>query len=210
MTSSPWPLAAVLPAEPDHFVASLNRAVALGFTHVEVTALTDRPAIHLDALADAGAMVASATLLGDLTVAAIQQRRDTLRHMERQIADAARLGATCAVLTRGTGHELYFTEGCARLAAYAAQRMVRLAVRLTSGTCLSNVPAALSWLKSLEQANVGLALSIEGEPSEVHHAGNRLFHVYLRDTTIPASWTEALLAIGYQGVVGVGVPALAG
>jgi sugar phosphate isomerase/epimerase len=210
MTSSPWPLAAVLPAEPDQFVSSLNRAAALGFTHVEVTALADRPATHLDALADAGVVVSSATVTGDLTVADVQVRRDTLRHLERQIADAARLGATCAVLTPGAGHELYLTEGCVMLAAYAAGRMVRLAVRPSPRTCLADVPAALSWLEGAGQANLGLALSIGGELSEVRRAGNRLFHVYLHDAAIPHTWVEALGASGYRGVVGVGAPDLAG
>ncbi len=207
MNYSPWPLAAVLPAEPADFIVAVGRVAALGFTHVELKALADRPAAHLDALADAGVVVACANLTGDICAGSVQQRRDTLRLLQRQIADAARLGATCAVLNVAAGHEAYFTEGCTILSAYAAGRMMRLAVRPTVGACLADVPAALAWLERAGDANLGLALTIEGEPGEAEHVGGRLVHVYLRGPIIPNSWVEVLLAMGYRGAVATVVAA---
>jgi sugar phosphate isomerase/epimerase len=207
MTSSPWPLAAVLPAEPADFIVAVRHAAAQGFTHVELTALADRPAEHLDALADAGAVVACASLTGDPSTGSVQQRRETLRLLQRQIADAARLGATCAVIDSGAGHEAYFSEGCTILSAYAAGRMMKLAVRPIAGTCVADVPAALAWLERAGDANLGLAGTIEGAPGEAERIGGRLFHVYLRGAIIPAEWVGALHRIGYRGVVATVVAA---
>jgi sugar phosphate isomerase/epimerase len=201
MASSPWPLAAILPDEPERFCGAVARATTHGFTHVEVTALVDRPAEHLDALADAGVVVTCATLAGDLSTGSVQQRRDTLRRLERQVADAARLGATCVILSPGSGEVVLFTEGCTLLADHAARRMVRLAVRPAVGTCLADVPATLAWLESVGVANLGLALVLEGELVEAQRAGDRLFHVYLHDADLPVVWVEALKTIGYKGVV---------
>jgi hypothetical protein len=153
VVSIPWPLAAVLPPEPALFASSVERARVLSYTHVEVAALAERPAEHLEALAEAGVLVGCATLSGDLGGSA-EERREALRCLERQVADASRLGATCVVLTlpreSDPAADACLAEACALLAAYAGRRMVRLAVRpressmqppMGSQSCPEDAPA---------------------------------------------------------------------
>jgi sugar phosphate isomerase/epimerase len=201
MTSPPWPLAAVLPDDRDRFSQAIALAISLGFNHVEVHAQGFRLDDHFAALADAGVFVPSAALVGDPGEGNVRYRRALLGYLELQVADAARLGATCAVLTPESGQEVYYTDACRLLAEYAAGRMVRLAVRPAPATWLPDATAALNWLERVDIPNLGLALAIEGEPVEVQRAGNRLLHAYLRDSIIPPSWVQALQTIGYRGVV---------
>src|SRR5262249_17287722 len=52
------PVSVLLSSLPLDFAAAVRQAAALGFTHVDVVALADRPADHLEVLADAGVLVA--------------------------------------------------------------------------------------------------------------------------------------------------------
>lgn len=97
-----------LPSLALDFEAAVREAVALGFTHIDVAALVDRPPQHLEALADAGVIVAAA----DITLSS-----GLLLDARRQVADAARLGATVCCL---------HPDAHALLEEYAAARMVRL------------------------------------------------------------------------------------
>jgi sugar phosphate isomerase/epimerase len=184
-----WALAARLPAAPEDFAAAVARAAALGFTHVEVMALAGRPAEHLEALADAGVLVAAAALGGA-----------DLRALRAQIADAARLGATCAYLPAGACP----AESYAPLAEYAAGRMVRLCVRPPPG-------GARAWLES-GGATLRLLLDVEacraaGEDAAVvaRQAGARLGYVHAAAGDL-GGLAEALREVGYQGAVGVAPP----
>jgi sugar phosphate isomerase/epimerase len=114
-----------LPDDPGAFVPAVTRAAALGFTHVEVAALAERPTEHLEALADSGLVVACARLSGDLSAADVAVRCEALRRLKLQVADAARLGATLARLDVPEGGP-HVEEALALLAEYAAARMVRL------------------------------------------------------------------------------------
>jgi sugar phosphate isomerase/epimerase len=196
-TSFPWPLAAVLPPEPERFVGAVSRAAASGYTHLEVAALVDRPSAHLEALADAGVLVPCVRLSGDLSHASVEVRRAMLRQLERQVADAARLGATCAVLESSPGNdpgeEACFTEGCRLLAEYARGRMVHLLVR-------PDPERAAIWLASVP--NVGLALEGE-EILRVREAGARALHIRVRGPEPSPALAEALRTINYRGVVSV-------
>jgi sugar phosphate isomerase/epimerase len=184
----PWPLAARLPAPPGELAAALVRAVALGFSHVEVTALAERPAEHLEALADAGVVVAAAALGGA-----------DLRALRLEVADAARLGATCAYLSAGACP----AEDCAKLAEYAAGRMVRLCVRPAPG-------GARTWLEHGGPDALYLLLDAavcrsagEDPLALVRQAGGRLGHVHVGAADDLRELAEALREVGYRGAVGV-------
>ena len=156
-------------------------------------------------------------------------RRTTLALLQRQVADAARLGATTAYLVPGVNTETtaltYFAEGCALLADYAAARMIRLCVEHVPVRALPTAAGALDWLGQIGHANLGLLLDvghclISGEDAAgvVHRAGDRLGYVHLDDNdgigdlhwplltgrlTRPqlVDLMTALRAIGYHGAL---------
>src|SRR5262249_50243983 len=103
-----FPLSAMLTSLPLDFGTACARAAELGFTHIDIVALADRPPGHYDALADSALLVACAGVGRDLPselgldVAAVARRREAVELVKRQIADAARLGATRAYLVSGT------------------------------------------------------------------------------------------------------------
>jgi sugar phosphate isomerase/epimerase len=195
---SNWPLAAFLTSLPLDFTDAVKQIADLGFTHVEVVAETERPASHLEALADSGVVVACASLgrgLPDghtLDAADVEVRRATLRLVERQISDAARLGATTAYIVPGTNSDetslTYFAESCTLLADFAASRMVRLCVEPVPGRALPTAAATQDFLERVGHPNLALLLDlghclISGEDitEVVDRAGPRLGHVHVDD-----------------------------
>ena len=139
MTASlSWPLSLMLTSLPHEFVKAVRVAANLGFTHVDPVALVERPATHLEALAESSVVVGCTPLGRDMPEGValdandVGRRRDAVDHVRRQIIDAARLGATCAYVVPQTRTEpralAYFAEGCGLLAEFAARRMVRLCV----------------------------------------------------------------------------------
>jgi D-psicose/D-tagatose/L-ribulose 3-epimerase len=198
MTPSFSPLSAFLTSLPLDFADAVRQATQLGFTHVDVVALRDRPAAHLEALAETGALVQCAAVGRDLPaahaldVADAKLRRATVDLMKQQIADAARLGAISAYIM--PGHDAgataltCFAEGCALLADYAAQRMVHLCIEHIPGRALPTAAATLTWLESIAHPNLFLLLDvghclISGEVAGacVRRAGARLGYVHLDD-----------------------------
>jgi sugar phosphate isomerase/epimerase len=192
------PLAAFLTSLPLDFVEAVRQSAALGFTHVDVVAQVERPTAHLDALADAGVVVSCAALgrgLPDghaLDATDVGVRRATLDALRQQVADAARLGATCAYLVPGVrgdaGSLTGFAEGCGLLAEYAAGRMVRLCVEHIPGRALATAGQTLAWLEAVGHANLGLLLDvghclISGEDAaDVSlRVGSRLAYLHLDD-----------------------------
>jgi sugar phosphate isomerase/epimerase len=199
---------------PADFPAAVARAAALGLSHVEVVALAGRPAEHLEALADAGVLVPSAALGHGLPpghslgAADVAVRRDTLKLLQLQVADAARLGATCAWLAAGDADtdpaRTPFEEGCALLADQAARRMVRLAV--APGPACPDAERVLAWLGRVGHANLGLSLEVEGPGAAAlaRRAGPRLFHLRLPQGADPGALGGLPLAleeVRYQGVL---------
>jgi sugar phosphate isomerase/epimerase len=191
-------LAAFLTSLPLAFPEAVRQAAGLGFTHVDVVALVERPADHLDALADAGVLVSCAALgrgLPDehtLDAADVGIRRATLDALRQQVADAARLGATCAYLVPGVDTSraalTYFAEGCGLLADYAERRMVRLCVEHIPGRALGTVARTLDWLEESSHAGLGLLLDvghclISGEDvgEAARRADERLAYLHLDD-----------------------------
>src|SRR5262245_57281622 len=128
----------MLSSLPLDFESAARQAAALGFKYVDVTGLTERPAGHREALADADLLV-SCVAVGrglpeghPLDAAAVEHRRAAVEQTRRQIADAAGLGATHCYLVPGldAGADALrrFSDSCTHLADHAAARMVRLCV----------------------------------------------------------------------------------
>jgi len=193
-----FPLSAMLTSLSLDFETACARVAELGFTHIDIVALADRPPEHCDALADSGLLVACAGVGRDLPpavgldVAAVARRREAVELVKRQIADAARLGATRAYLVSGTdagGDALArFAEAVSLLSTYASGRMVQLCVEPVPGRALSTAAATLDWLETCGLDGVSLLLDvghclISGEDAAevVRRAGRRLGHVHLDD-----------------------------
>jgi hypothetical protein len=142
-----------LPSLGVDLVTGLRTAVEQGFTRVDVDALADRPPSHLEALADAGVVVAAVDLSTEPLVAeSLSVRRAALETAHRQIADAARLGATVCCLNGPPISE----DAFARLDHYAAARMVRLCAAEPGG------PPDV-WRDSVGRV-VHVRLTAEGKP----------------------------------------------
>jgi sugar phosphate isomerase/epimerase len=198
MTPAPGPLAAFLTSLPLDFTDACRAAADLGFTHADIVAVADRPAAHREALADTGLLVQCAALGRDLPqgqsldATDVAARRAALELVKRQVADAARLGASSAYIVPGGDDGApalaRFAEACTLLADYAGARMVRLCVEHIPDRALPSAAATLDWLGALAHPNLFLLLDaghclISGEDAAavVRRAGPRLGYVHLDD-----------------------------
>jgi sugar phosphate isomerase/epimerase len=194
----PLTLAVLLDGPPADFAAEVRLAASLGFAHVDVVALEERPTADLEALADGDVMVRCAAVgrgLPDFCapdVADVGLRRDALEQMRRQVADAARLGATHAYVVSGADDSAAgltrFAETCSLLADYAAGRMVRLCVEPVPGRALPSAAAVLAWLAKTGHNNLALLLDVghcplsgEEAAAVARAAAPRLGYVHLDD-----------------------------
>jgi sugar phosphate isomerase/epimerase len=187
MTALPFP-ALALASLPLPFAQALRRAVELGFSRVEIVARIDRPAEDLEHLADTGLLVAGAVLGDGLPVGCtldapdVAHRRQTLEVLKRQVADAARLGATWARLVPASNAiPVALTEACGLLAEYAQERMLRLCIGHAPGAAFSTAAAVLDWLEHDTATACTLALDVaaaravgEDPTAIIARAGNRL------------------------------------
>jgi sugar phosphate isomerase/epimerase len=188
----------MLTSLPLDFEAAVRRAAALGFRHVDVVAVADRPAAHLEALAEAGVVVCCAALGRDLPdgvaldAADRNRRQAAVDETKRHVADAARLGATHAYVVPGADGDpralVRLADACTVLADFAAQRQVRLCVEHTPGRALPTVAATLAWLERAGHPNLGLLLDVghcliskEDPATAVVQAGPLLTYVQLDD-----------------------------
>jgi sugar phosphate isomerase/epimerase len=191
-------LSAMLTSLPLSFVPALEQVAALGFSHVDVVALAERPEAHVEALADSGLLLSCAAVGRGLpeghTLDAVSTggRRAALDSMKQQVADAARLGATHCYVIPGMDSSaeglVRFGEACGLLADFAGQRMVKLCVEHIPGRALPTVAATLDWLERLGHNNLSLLLDIghclisrEDPTLAVQRAGRRLGYVHLDD-----------------------------
>jgi sugar phosphate isomerase/epimerase len=195
---SPWPLAAFATSLPGDFAAVLRQIAALGFAHVDLVAELDRPSEQCEELADSGLLV-SCLSLGrqlppghSLDAADVGVRCAALALLQRQIADAAQLGATTAYLVpgfdSGVAAMTCFAEGCALLADYAAARKIRLCIEHVPGRSLPTAAATLDWLQQVGHPDLNLLLDVghclisgENAADIVRRAGQRLGYVHLDD-----------------------------
>ena len=193
-----FPISVLLTSLPLDFEAAARQVAALGFTHVDVVGLAERPSAHSDVLADCGLIVSCAAIgrgLPDghtLDAASIEQRRAAVEVVQRQIADAARLGATYCYLVPGLDSSAEavrrFADSCRHLAEFAAGRMVRLCVEHVPGRALARAETVLAWLNELGHGNLFLLLDIghclmtaEDAAEIVRQAGARLGYVHCDD-----------------------------
>jgi hypothetical protein len=99
-------------------------------------------------------------------------RRTALDLLRLQAADAARLGATFALLPPlhdpSAAARTCFAEACGMLAEYAAGRMVRLCLGHAAGSALPGAATALALLERIPAAS----LLLDG--GECHRAGEDL------------------------------------
>ena len=195
---SPWTLSVLLDGPPADFAVEVYRAAAFGFACVDVVALEERPGADREALADAGVLVGCAALGRGMPdgctpdAADAGLRREAVGRIRRHLADAARLGATCAYLVSGmdasaTGLAC-FAEACGLLAEHAAGRMVRLCIEPIPGRALPDAAAALAWLRQAAHPNLGLLLDVghcliagEDAAAAARAAGPLLGWVHLDD-----------------------------
>jgi sugar phosphate isomerase/epimerase len=196
--NQPLTLAVLLDGPPADFAAEARLAAGLGFAHVDVVALEERQTADLEALADAGVLVRCAAVGRALPdgcapdATAVGLRRGALERMRRQVADAARLGATHAYVVSGTDDSAAglarFAETCSLLADYAAGRMVRLCIEPIPGRALPSAAATLAWLAKTGHNNLALLLDVghcllsgEDAAAVAQAAGQRLGYVHLDD-----------------------------
>ncbi len=191
-------LSLMLSSLPLDFEPAVRQAAALGFSHVDVTAVGDRPPQQLEVLAETGLLVSCAAvgrgLPEDCTLDApsVETRRLALAEMKRQVADAARLGATHCYLVPGKDTtdegQSRFTQASTLLGEYAGKRMVRLCIEHFPGRQLSAARDVLDWLDKIRQPNLGLLLDVghclisREDPVEIiHQAGPALGYVHFDD-----------------------------
>jgi sugar phosphate isomerase/epimerase len=191
-------LSALLTSLPHAFEAAVPEMARLGFNHLDVVALSERPTAHREALADAALLVSCAALGRDLpegqTLDAepIAARKAALDQLKRHIVDAGTLGATHGYLIPGldgTSAGLSrFAEACRLLADFAGQRKIALCLEHIPGRALSSAGGTLSWLDKLAHPNllllvdVGHCLITREDPAAViRQAGPRLGYVHLDD-----------------------------
>jgi sugar phosphate isomerase/epimerase len=197
-TRSSWPLAAFATSLPGNFSTVLLRMTELDFTNVDLIAEVDRPAEQLEELAESGLLV-SCLALGrqlppghNLDAADVGIRRATLALLQRQIADAANLGATTTYLVPGIDNGATalkcFAEGASLLADYAAARKVRLCIEHVPGRALPTAAITLDWLQRVGHPHLGLLLDVghclisgEDAAAVIRRAGERLGYVHLDD-----------------------------
>lgn len=191
-------LSAMLTSLPLEFAAALCQVRDLGFSHVDLVGMVDRPDAHREALADSGLLVSCAAigrdLPADVTLDAAEtaRRRAAVDLSKRQIADAAQLGARHCYLVSGRDSSANalarFTEACCHLADYAGRHMVRLCVEHNPGRALPSAALVLAWLGQVRHDNLALLLdvghcSISGEDRSavIREAGPRLGYVHFDD-----------------------------
>jgi sugar phosphate isomerase/epimerase len=196
--NNPWTPAVLLDGPPANLAAEVRLAAGLGFAAVDVVALEERPEADREALADAGVVVRCAAVGRGLPAGCVLDaadaglRRQAVERMRRQIADAARLGATCAYVVSGMDGSAaglaWFTEACGLLGDYAAGRMVRLCIEPIPGRALRDAATVLTWLRRTAHPDLALLLDVghcliagENPATAARDARSLLGYVHLDD-----------------------------
>jgi sugar phosphate isomerase/epimerase len=163
-------LSALVTSLPQDFESAVLQIRALGFTHVDVVGLIERPTSHREALAESGLLVACAAVGRGLPAGATldaadpRLRSQAVAHVQDQMTDAAQLGATHCYLVPGhnAGHDalMCFADACASLADFAGARMMTLCVEHVPGRALPSAAAALQWLRQVSHDHLKLLLDV--------------------------------------------------
>jgi sugar phosphate isomerase/epimerase len=188
----------MLTSLPLDFEPAMRQVAALGFSHVDVVAQLDRPRSHYEVLAETGLTVSCCPIGRDLPqeqtldASDVSNRRAAVDTMQRQLADAALLGATHGYLVSGEDTSAdglaRFADSCEAIADFAGGRMIKLCVEHIPGRALSTALATLQWLDRLAHPNLFLLLDIghcliTGEEAAdlIRRAGSRLGYVHFDD-----------------------------
>jgi sugar phosphate isomerase/epimerase len=192
------PISVLLTSLPLEFEQAVRQVAAMEFTHVDLVAEIARPPSHYEVLAES-ALTVSCCPIGrgvpeeqTLDTPDVSNRRAAVEAFQRQIADAALLGATHGYVISGKDSSpdglARFAESCGILADFAAARMVKLCVEHIPGRALATAAATLDWLVQLGHANLFLLLDIghclitsENAAELIHRAGSRLGYVHFDD-----------------------------
>ena len=189
------PLAALLTSLPLDFPRALQQVAKLGFTHVDVVAVTDRAAADREALAATGLLVSCAALGRALPAgcaldaADLGRRHEAVDLVKRQLTDAAQLGATCAYIVPGMDASdtalTRFGDSCEALNNCARSRMIKLCLEHIPGRAFDTVAKTLAWLANTDLAlllDIGHCLISAEDPAvAVRQAGTRLGYIHLDD-----------------------------
>jgi len=182
-----------LPTPPEQAIAEMQR---LGFCRVDLIGKSTRPEAERQALADSGLIVDCVALGRDLPdgcsldTADITVRRLAVAEVEKQIAEAAQIGARVAYLVpcKDAARLPAFADACQSLGAFARARMIQLCVEHFPGSALPTAAATLEWLRLLDLNDMKLVLDLghclisREDPSEVvRQAGDQLGYVQLDD-----------------------------
>lgn len=188
-------LAAMLTSLPLNFPDAVGQVAELGFTHVDIVGMIDRPAGDREALAASGLLVSCASLGRNLPVGHTLEnadrtaRQQAVNLVKRQLTDAAQLGATCTYLVPGMDADAEalnrFADSCQALDVHARACMMQLCLEHIPGRALPTVTKTLAWLKNTGLAlllDIGHCLITEEDPTQaVVQAGARLGYIHLDD-----------------------------
>lgn len=183
---------------PGTFATQVRTACELGFAAIDIVAILDRPLEDREALAQSGLFVSCAALGRrlpsslSLDAESVAARRGAVEVIERQLIDAAQLGATFAYLPPGLDASAEglrrFADACSRLADFAEKRGIRLCLEPCPGLALPSAQATLDWLNALGCENLSLLLDVghclltnEVADTVVQVAGSRLAYLHLDD-----------------------------
>ena len=189
-------LSVLISSLPTTFTISLQELGRQSFRRVDLIGAAQRSDADREALADSGLIVDCVALGRNLPEGSaldasdVAKRRIAVTEVQRQIVDAAQLGARVAYVVPGKEANSLpaFTDACRVLAAYARGRMMQLCVEHFPGSALPTATGTLDWLHAndLEQLNLLLDLghcliSHEDPCGVVDQAGDRLGYVQLDD-----------------------------
>ncbi|GIW78214.1 MAG: hypothetical protein KatS3mg105_0021 [Gemmatales bacterium] len=180
---------------PMGFADAVRQLAALGFAYVDIVGEVDRKDADREALADSGLIVSCAAIGRHLpegcSVDGIgEARQKAVKMMKEQLADAARLGATCAYILPGRDESPQglkrFADSCKELVDDATGRMIRLCLEHFPGKALDSVRKTIEFMEKVENLylllDIGHCLICNEEPAEmIEWAGNRLGYVHLDD-----------------------------
>jgi sugar phosphate isomerase/epimerase len=189
-------LSILITSLPSSAEIALPELVRLGFRRVDLIGKARRPEAEREALADSGLVVDCVALGRDLPPGCaldaddVEQRRQAVEEVKKQITEAAQIGARVAYVVpcKETKSLAAFADSCHVLAQHAQACRLQCCVEHFPGSALPTAAATLAWLRSSGLENLKLVLDLghclisREDPSQVvNEAGDRLGYVQLDD-----------------------------